>query len=338
MESRQSKYRGNGIDESFVKSFKESKLYTDVYAKHSQDLIIGVRNKSINLYYNCDSIADISLGKRKGLTVDIAPYYLNGLNAPVDDCLIAENYLTIIDSSNRRTTDEKKAQHRLVVNNNNNTNSKWFCVDVEYTKGYLNKPDKRGNCTGRFDVVAISKEKPHRIAIIEIKYGAGAIRENGANGGSIRQHIKDFVAFNGVDKDGNSYFDEFKEEVIKILNAESLLVDDVPESLRGLSVADIAPCPEFYVITLDNNSIEGDRATPKMTMGAQLFKDKRWGGRRISPLVNSEGDYFDLKGNDANFKTTFLFSSKTWKDLDEPDIKDNMDIINSCIYDKPITL
>lgn len=50
MKNRDS-FRGTSIDENFAKVFKKSKFYTEIYKKHKDEVIIGVRDGFINLYY-----------------------------------------------------------------------------------------------------------------------------------------------------------------------------------------------------------------------------------------------------------------------------------------------
>jgi len=75
----------------------------------------------------------------------------------------------------------------------NNRNSNWFCIDVEYVKAFQNKKEKdKADFNGRFDIIAISKKKPHKIALIELKkYGNRTI---GGNSG-IYKHVEDFAKF-----------------------------------------------------------------------------------------------------------------------------------------------
>lgn len=64
-------------------------------------------------------------------------------------------------------------------------------------KNIEQKDDSKFN--GQFDILAISKEKPHKVALIELKYGSGAL--GGKSG--IHKHIEDFKKY----QDKN-YFDK----------------------------------------------------------------------------------------------------------------------------------
>lgn len=72
MKNRDS-FRVTSIDETFCKAFKITKFYTEIYQKHKNEIIIGIRDSYINLYYNCDSIAKIIVGNPN--KAYIKPYY-----------------------------------------------------------------------------------------------------------------------------------------------------------------------------------------------------------------------------------------------------------------------
>ena len=163
-------FRGTSIDEDFAEAFKDSKFYTDIFDNHRNEIIIGVRDSSINLYYNCDSIASIGVGNPKQCRID--NYYTDREKEYLTEDEIVHYYDRIRANSDRRNKFEKQAQERLFIDNNNNTASEWYCIDVEYTKSLKGK-----ECAEdwRFDIIAISKEKPFRVALIELKYGFTAI-------------------------------------------------------------------------------------------------------------------------------------------------------------------
>ena len=59
---------GRGISQEFAKEFKKTDLY-NLYQENKDELIIGVRNNSLNLYYNCDSIAKITFPYKRNSIV-----------------------------------------------------------------------------------------------------------------------------------------------------------------------------------------------------------------------------------------------------------------------------
>ena len=309
MQDRNS-FRGTSISESFAGSFKGSRFYKDIYAQHKEEIIIGVRDSLINLYYNCDSIAKINASNPNKCT--IAKYYIDGRKGFVtltDDELVSF-FDTIKAQSDKRNKYEKQAQERLYIDNNSNTESKWFCIDVEYTKSLEGK-DKAEDW--RFDLIAISKESPFRVALIELKYGAGAL--GGTSG--IRKHVKDYYAFFK-----NNKFEILKPEIVSIIKTLHLLGVDVPVALRDIKKEDISPEPEFYFITLNNNPENNSENTPKQTMSGYLFSDKRWNCNRVTKLHKTEGDFYDLTEHNTAFRPVFLFSEATLPNLQIYDILD----------------
>ena len=304
-------FRGTSIDENFAKSFKKTRFYTDIYKKNKDDIIIGVRDGFINLYYNCDNIALISTDNPQQCKID--SYYTNKEKSNLNDEQLVQFFDIIKQNSDKRNKHEKQAQQRLYIDNNNNPSSDWFCIDVEYTKSLKGKETPE---SWRFDIIAISKLPPFRVALIELKYGSGALKEPSG----IRTHVKDFYSFYK-----NNKFDILKPEIESIIKALSALGVDVPESLKDISEKQIAPEPEFYFITLNDNPTSKSDNTPKKTMGGYLFSERdkdKWGTKRVSSLIEKEGDYFDLIEHCKTFKPVFLFSKATLPNLQIHDILD----------------
>ena len=308
MKNRDS-FRGTSIDKTFAKSFKKSLFYTDIYKKHKDEIIIGVRDGSVNLYYNCDSIASIKVRNPQQCNID--KYYTNGKKTCLTEDEMVQYYDIIKENSNKRNKNEKQSQQRLYIDNNKNKSSKWFCIDVEYTKSLKGKKSAED---WRFDIIAISKEKPFRVALIELKYGFAAI--GGTSG--IRKHVEDFHKFYRDNK-----FEILKPELVSIINKLVMLGVNVPSSLKGLKGEDIATEPEFYFVVLNNNPRGRSKNLPKQTTSGYLFNDKRWDCKKISKSVTEEGDYYVLINNDNSFKPVFLFSKATLPDLQIRDILDN---------------
>ena len=201
----------------------------------------------------------------------------------------------------------------MFIENNSNPDSEWFCIDIEYAKTGQH---------GRFDIIAISKERPHKVALIELKYGKHAL---GGDSG-IRAHIKDFYQF-FTEADS---FKNLKSELVSIIERLGELEVDLPLSIQKLREENIAPTPSFHIIVLNNNGESEKESIPKQTISGYLFKDKRWECKRISPLIKKEGDYFKLINNDKSFPLTFLFSKSTLSNLGISDI------LSDKFYDKEI--
>ncbi len=308
MKTRDS-FRGTSIDEDFADSFKDSRFYKDIYDKHKDEVIIGVRDSFINLYYNCDSIAKIEVDNPEVAKID--KYYTNKEKDHLTEDEIVQYYDIIKENSNKKNKHEKQAQQRLFIDNNNNPSSEWYCIDVEYTKSLKGKENPED---WRFDIIAISKSSPFRVALIELKYGSGAMKEPSG----IRTHVSDFYTFYKYKK-----FEILKPEIVNIIKKLKTLGVNIPIQLKNISCKDIAPEPEFYFITLNNNPTSSSDNTPKKTMGGYLFNEKeRWNSKKVSSRVKNEGDYFELIEHSKTFKPVFLFSKATLPNLQINDILD----------------
>lgn len=314
-----------GISKNFADAFKECELYK-LYENNKDELLIGVRNNYLNLYYNCDSIAQIEFKKTKGskdkkIVCEIDRFYIDGNHYKSSDkekafriepIQIYEQYQVIKKNSDDKTTPEKKAQSKLALLNNGNKDSNWFCIDVEYVKSFNNDKDKKAaDFNGRFDVIALSKEKPHRVALIELKYGSGAI--SGESG--IYKHVQDYSKFS----DKGFFEGHLKKEIIEIIKSQKELGISVPLELPN---EDNVLAPNFYFITLNNNAKKENTSTPKQTMAGYLFKDKRWGCKKLSTKYCVETDFGDITKKDNKFQATFLFSKATLKNIGITDIID----------------
>ena len=314
-------FRGTAIDKAFCEAFKRTKFYTEIYQKHKDEIIIGIRDGYINLYYNCDSIAKIDVDKPSIAVVK--SYYTDEKAGILSDKDYVSFYDIIKKNSDRRNKKEKQAQERLFIDNNSNPSSGWFCIDVEFTKSLRGKDTAED---WRFDIIAISKTAPYRVALIELKYGEKAIKEKSG----IRTHVRDFYAFY---KD-NRYIN-LKDEIVSIVKSLQEIGVDVAYNFAEIKTNEFTNHPEFYFITI-NNKAEAGTSTPEQTMSGYLFKDKRWNCKKISKSVIEGGDYFTLTENDKDFKPIFLFSSATLPNINIQDILDfdNYNIIHSYPYDK----
>lgn len=322
MKNRNS-FRSSDIDNTFVQQFKSSKFYTEIYSKHKDEVIIAIRDGYICLYYNCDCISKIK--PAKVLKGEINGYFTDNQTSVMTENSIINLYPLIKVQSDKRHKQEKQAQQQLYIQNNNNPNSNWFCVDVEFTKS-LNGKKKAEDW--RFDLIAITKTKPCRVALIELKYGNRAI--GGKSG--IRKHIKDFYEFYQNDNSGGFGFTSLKSEIIGIINALDKVGISIPQGLRGISENDIEPRPEFYFITLNNNPYKIGASCPKQTMSGYLFSDNRWGCKKISDSVIKDGDYYDITNKDRDFSPTFLFSSRTLPNLGITDILEDKSYEKEHVY------
>jgi hypothetical protein len=312
MQQNQSNMADNrSITKAFAKLFVDSPLH-QLYMDHQDELFLAVRGGYINLYYNCDSIAKVKNVRNKGLVCEINPYYLVGNNKNPTPEEIVSHYTEIKGKSEKREKHEKQTQQKLTLLNNLNSNSHWYCVDVEYCKP---------SHDGRFDIIAVSKAQPHRVALIELKYGSGAIG-GGLKDSGIVSHVRDFSAY----KESRLY-ENLKDELVGIIESLKLLGVSVPKELQAVSRESFAQHPEFYFITLDNNASGKRGYTPKQTIAAYLFeKDSatynEWGCKRPSSLC-IEKIYGNItwKSNPKLY-ATFLFSTEKLPNIQINDIID----------------
>ncbi|MDE6352183.1 MAG: hypothetical protein K2K88_03450 [Muribaculaceae bacterium] len=316
-----------GINSKLISLFKQSPLYQLV--QENRDTILAcIRNNAIGLYYNSDKVAMVSLNHNGKLKCTINTYYLSdhylhskdkrneGKEIYKTPKEIFDSFEIIKKNSDCRSTPEKKAQQDIVATNNSNRNSDWLCIDIEYRQSIKIQtaiPEK-DQFTGRFDIIAISKKKPYRIAIVELKYNDKAI---GGDSGIVK-HLKDFNKF-----DNNVCVNNLKEEIqmmLSNLNDLGILNQDISVSN---TVTDFAKKVEFYVICLYDTD-----ESPRGKIGGYLFKEKHpeWGIKRVS-RKNAEVEL--PEGCDILNKVEFLF-----KRVKSPTKIDITDILNIQNYEK----
>lgn len=128
MKERKDSFRGNNLCDISYENFKKSIFYKELYKKHKDELILGIRDGYINIYYNCDSIAKIVDSKLNSqhITAEVASYYLTGESPnkkyiKVSGKELLDNYEVIKSNSNKRGKLEKQAQERLFIDNNMRT-------------------------------------------------------------------------------------------------------------------------------------------------------------------------------------------------------------------------
>jgi len=311
-----------GIDDLFAEKFRNSpspllsllSLYEN--EANRKDLFLGVRNRGINLYYRGASLCEVRL--RKGtLKCRIHRKYLKGsydkeypTRIPEEIYKEYENIkrkIVELDTTKRRP--ERIAQQELIYKNNSNPHSKWYCIDIEYSKGRKSKAEEK---YGRFDIIAITRRKDpqngkHRVALIELKHGSGAY--GGASG--VAKHVDDFVNF----RSHHVYEMHLRGEICDILESFHKLLKDWPEGLKNLKEDDLAEAPEFYFITLDNNSKSKTSrgSTPRQSMERYLFKNPKCGHpstKNVEQGFDDQPPYGDItsEGN-SNLYAKFLFST-----------------------------
>ena len=314
-----------GIDPKLdlIEKFKNSSLYKKI-KENKDEYLLCIRNNYIGIYYNSDRIAKVYVS-RKELKAVINDYYLSdhretqkrekGSEKRVTLDEIEENIKIIKKNSDAKckSLEEKKAQQTLVVANNSNPDSEWFCFDIEYRQSI--KAQRKDSFTGRFDILAISKKAPHKLAIIELKYNKESI--GGVSG--IAKHIEDFDTFND---ESNNCVSNLKEEVKNIITDMKSLEIDMPA--LDIDYNNIEK-PEFYIICLYDT-----KESPRGTVGGYLFDSPRehWQTKRISKH-NVMSKKYDIESPTCPIKVKFLF-----KKVESPKNLGITDILNTNQYDK----
>jgi len=313
-----------GISDEFASEIHKNPHLQAIYNNGKNDVIWAIRSNYVNLYYNCDSISKI----KSSLTCEINNFYLTGKRNVKYVLKFPQEISALLDTIKRYSdscaTDEKKAQQKLFMLNNSNPKSNWFCVDIEYVKTYQNQDEKdNAKFSPRFDIIAISKTKPFKIAIIELKYGKCAY--TGASG--IRKHIDDFYRL----KNNGFYNDNFKKELIEIVKGLKNLGVKLPAEYINICVEDFSNSPEFCFITLNDNAENERESSPHQTCAGYLFNSYKWGCKKISKnnIEKYYGDITDPKNDRLYVK--FLFSNQNLENLIIADIIDGQyDEVDKC--------
>ena len=331
--TKREKKMTRGLSEPFTKAFATSGLFA-FYEANSKDLLLGIRNEYVNIYYKGASVCKVEYDENSGgFSCETAKKYLYGEGdygkksyETVSPEEIEQKYHEIIKKNieNIHSPDERVAQQELIMRNNANAESKWFCVDLEYVKQRNNRGEKP---YGRFDIIAISKKPPYQVALIELKYGADAI---GGKSGIVK-HANDFAEFNK----SHIFTKHMKNEIVDIVRSLGTM-NVCPITISDES--EICDTPKFYFITLNNNPKTAGAATPKMKMGGYVFlksnpKYSKAGSGKQSSVTVQLSDLKDITDpeNDKLY-AQFLFSTAT---IDNLSIKD---IIDDPSYDRSFGL
>jgi hypothetical protein len=300
-----------GVNSKLVEAFKASCLYRLV-TENPSVFLTCIRNNYISIYHNADSVAKVNFNRVRKLKCEINSYFLGEakgvrkVKVSPDD-IVDKMEVILRNSEAKKNTEEKKAQQQLFYRNNINANSEWFCFDIEY------KQSKSG-FTGRFDIIAISKSAPHRIAVIELKYNSSAI---GGKAG-VPKHILDFISFNESELSKNI----LREECSSILKNYKELGIQIPETLNAFTKPGSFKYSsiEYYIICLYDEPV-----SPKGTVGGYLFDAKRevWGTQRVSTANLMKKQGIDVESDKCPIKVQFLFKKvKSPQDINITDILD----------------
>lgn len=245
---------GRGLDDEIIDILKKSGI-VEFYNKNKNELFLAIRNNYINIYYKGASICKANFSKKNGLTFDIHKKYIE--KNIEQDYFSTKNFediagkytkiKAIIDTSYSETTGkrEKTAQQELIINNNRNKAADWFCIDMEYIR---QRASSQENLFGRFDIIAISKNAPHTVALIELKVGNSAI--GGKSG--IAKHLCDYDNYIGKEMTN----DELIPQITEIIKSYIALGIELPFSKEvNKTQFNIIPQPYFIILEKNKNTL-----------------------------------------------------------------------------------
>ena len=340
--------------ESLLKEMGKNKRLCHLI-KTDKDLFIGIRYDSVNLYYMGASAGKITKTSQK-LKYEFSPgYWKSESEKPADIEAFLDNVdlvkKNIKKYQNGETGNGKKrekiAQQAMVCANNKNSDAKWFCIDMEYV---MSQTDRSQLKFGRFDIVAITKEKQrdngkYGVALIELKHGCGAYGVNATKYHAITDQniIKDIIALNyqenvfgcGItghvysylqyltyDKPVEGYknaYDLLKHEIVNIVTKNNSFGLKCPIP-NEINVEEIEERPKVYFITVGENVEKA-----KIQMKKYLFNGAKASSMNVE-LILKEENMKKMRDYDFNF-----YFSEANKFGDDKIIKD---IINDESYTK----
>lgn len=320
------KEMGRGLKGEKLEAFGRTCWYQFYKENEEKDeLFLGIRNNYVNIYYKGMNIAKIGGGFTKA---QISNKYL-GIEKEGYKSITCEELKKyyadikkyIIAHVNDQKKREKEVQQQLMINNNNNKKSNWICIDMEYDKQRKNKED--GEKSGRFDIIAVHKEKPYRVALIELKVGASAI--SGKSG--ILKHAKDWKK---VIKE-KMYDKTLKKEIVDIINNKYCL-DKGNYETKPCTEADLETKPEFYFLICsgEENDIEKIKNEVRKYLW-DMDKCKKYGIDKVSDKYNIERQMkYDISeyADDEKLYCKFRFAEGKGENI--------KDIIDDKSYDTEI--
>lgn len=302
-----------GLTQDYINEIQKTDFLV-WYKNNQKQLRLEIRNNYINLYYNSASVGKIEYHPKneQHLICKTHKKYLNISNQDKEYEEIsikrlqneAKNIMKNIEKKvyKPKSHQEKAAQHILVQQNNANEQSKWFCIDTEYVMQRYSKDEE---VFGRWDIIAITKRPPYKVALIELKYTLNAL---GGKSGMVK-HIEDHINFS-INKN-NLYETHLKQEIVDVVNSLNKLKLC---SIKINNKAELVDKPEFYFIALNN---KGDIV--RKTMRKYLFEGEPKSNPKTITVEKKLGINVTMP-NKYNYNPTFLFSKDTWDNIKITDI------------------
>lgn len=259
------------------------------YVQNDNTLELELRKEAVNIYYRGGSLFKIYKSKG-GYKIFFNFKYCQGKELPeepTDPQTAVKNipfYKQAMDRYFRCRPKYEREFQQLIVRENNNMGdisrgTDYYIIDIEYANKFNDTieteydelgedSENKKSSSARFDMVALKwlsdgasrkNSKELSIALIEVKYGDGALK----NGAGVGKHLQDFKRFLS-DSEG---FREFCEDMAKVFSqkCEMGLVDGLQEhQLKGLSISTKDPEVIFIFANHDPDSSVRDQVVSDM--------------------------------------------------------------------------
>jgi hypothetical protein len=227
--------KSRGLSDDFLMDLKKGILFPILEAvKADNNLILEIREDTINIYYRGGNLLLVKRDPKtkKYLTgfdknyIDksrinkFSKYFKQTISSKEEAAWLTSNFIMIKNEMDMYLAKKNKLEkefQQLVVRENNilgeANNTDYYIIDFEYQSR-----TKIQNKNPRFDLIALrwdsdrnerKKRKNCRIALIEMKYGDGAIK-NKTSG--LKEHVNDVELF----LSDNNRVLEFKKEMVNI--------------------------------------------------------------------------------------------------------------------------
>ncbi|MHB1485316.1 MAG: hypothetical protein ACYCYI_11725 [Saccharofermentanales bacterium] len=270
----QTNYHRKIHKDGFIEKLHQSSFFRQLIS--DPELFLGIRNDYLNIYFMGASLAKIEFVKND-LRYIVNKKYCNKIEGSSKYIQYSEgDFILIFDSikneirnfQTKSSKNEKMSQQLLILNNNSSQISQWFCLDMEYIQA---RENNRQVNHGRFDIIAISKNKPYQIALIELKYGCSAysgiskkivdpIKKQDANiittnvkaGCGIVGHVINILRYFAESKKNN--FIQLKLDIAGIIYSIKSL--GLPCPIDDFNPSILIENPSFHIITIGENTLK----------------------------------------------------------------------------------
>ena len=281
--------------------------------KVADSCFVGIRNNYINIYYRGNSMMKVTFE-------DTGAFKEAIIHKKFWDNKLTSDYVNITDYNllkpkkikskisallGKKNVLEKERQQMIIQQNNTCTDTKWFCVDMEYIMERKNSDEDN---YGRFDIVAISTERnsnnKYVVSLVELKLGADAFSgiteearlyldnkiQNGEHlkvtdsikiGSGIVGHFSDFIRYleDTNYNQGASRFDVLKQEIVNVLKnykALGLLAPQFSNLATDIDVVDIEVDPKvIFLLYSKEHTIQSLESVKKSFNNYVLSKNNK---------------------------------------------------------------